>query len=252
MNNRVDDKKYYDTMHRIGRWATFITLIVFFGIPTITCLYYDVMPTFGQIIGCSSALLVLMLPGAISEMISEVPILGSAYYLCNITGNVINLKLPCAINAQSIADVQKGTSEADAVAGIATAVSSLVTMLMLAIGVLLMVPLKPVLQSEALTTASNYVLPALFGYLALGLFNTSAGGGVKVKGLPKTFILPFIIAFVLAAFVMPAQYTTFQGFIILPFIPFMYYLTKRMFNKGKVQVIIPNETKEEVVEAEEK
>lgn len=243
MNHNVDDKKYYDTMHRIGRWSTVITLLVFYGIPTLACMYFDIMPTFGQIMACSGALLVLMLPGAISEMISEVPILGSAYYLCNITGNVINLKLPCAINAHSIADVQRGTSAADAVAGIATAVSSLVTMLMLAVGVLLMVPLKPVLQSEAVTIASNYVLPALFGYLALSLFNTNAGGGIKVKGLPKSFILPFIIAFILAAFVMPAQYTTYQGFIILPFIPFMYYLTKFMFKKGMVKVIMPAEEK---------
>lgn len=244
MNNKPDSKKYFDSMHRLGRWATVITLIVFFGTPTIVCLHYDIMPTVGQVIMASGALIVLCLPGAIAELVSEVPVLGSSYYLSSITGNVTNLKLPAAIEAQRVADVEKGTQEADAVTGIATGITSLVTMLMLAIGVLLLVPLQPVLQSEAVTTASNYVLPALFGYLALNFFNTSGGGGAKIYGIPKSLILPFLVAVLMNVF-MPDFYGMWQGFITLAFIPCMFFLTKFMYKKGMIKVEMPGETESE-------
>ena len=55
------------------------------------------------------------------------------------TGYILNLKLPSAINAIKVSGFKLGTKEADVVVGIAIAISSLVTLVILAIGVVLLV-----------------------------------------------------------------------------------------------------------------
>ena len=242
MNNQVDSKKYFDSMHRFGKIMTVITLLVFIGVPLIVCLAYDIMPSVGEIIGASATLMLVLVPSSIGELISEVPVLGSSYYLSAITGNVINMKLPAAINAQDIAEVKKGTSAADAVSGIAVAVASLVTMIIIALGVLMLAPLEPFLKSEAMTVASNYAIPALFGYLALGFLKKDAGDGMKVHGTLKSLVIPFVLAALLYLVIIPDAYSSYTGFIIIGFIALLYALTKFMYKKGMIRVEAPEDT----------
>ena len=52
------------------------------------------------------------------------------------------MKIPCAINARDLAGVKAGTKENEIVSTLSIAVSSLVTILVLALGVLLLQPLQ--------------------------------------------------------------------------------------------------------------
>lgn len=77
----------------------------------------------------------------------------------------MNLKLPAVLNALKIADVKQGTQEADAVSGVAVAVSSLTTMIIIAIGALLLTPLKPILELPQVVTG-NAIRPASFIWMS--------------------------------------------------------------------------------------
>ncbi len=57
----------------------------------------------------------------------------------------MNLKLPCAINAMALTETSQGTEEGDTVASLAVAASSVITTVIIAVGVLLLVPLQPIL-----------------------------------------------------------------------------------------------------------
>ncbi|MBQ9882191.1 MAG: hypothetical protein IJM42_06260, partial [Synergistes sp.] len=87
-----------------------------------------------------------------------------------ITGNLINMKIPCAMNAREIAGTKSGTPENEIISTLSIAASSLTTIVILALGVLMLVPLQPVLQSEALQPAFATVVPALFGAMAYQYF----------------------------------------------------------------------------------
>ena len=58
---------------------------------------------------------------------------------------------------------KSGTRENEIISTLSIATSSLVTILVLAAGVALLTPLRPVLQSERLAPAFANVVPALFG-----------------------------------------------------------------------------------------
>ena len=88
---------------------------------------------------------------SVVEFLIYTPMLGAGGgYLAFITGNLINMKIPCAVNARDIVGAKTGTPENEIISTLSIATSSLVTILVLALGVLLLTPLQPILQSEAL------------------------------------------------------------------------------------------------------
>lgn len=87
-------------------------------------------------------------------------------YLAFITGNLINMKIPCAVTARDMVGAKSGTKENEIISTLSIATSSLVTILVLAVGVLALTPLQPVLQSPTLQPAFDNVVPALFGAMA--------------------------------------------------------------------------------------
>jgi hypothetical protein len=108
---------------------------------------------------------------SVVEFLVYTPMLGAGGgYLAFITGNLINMKIPCAMNAREIAGTHTGTPENEIISTLSIAASSLTTITVLAVGVLLLVPLQPILQSEALQPAFANVVPALFGAMAYQYF----------------------------------------------------------------------------------
>ena len=193
------DQKYFDSAHRFGRIGAFIGVLFMLGIPTVICAVYGVWPeSVGQVLIAGSGLLAVFIPNNISEVLSYSPALGSASYIAFLTGNMLNLKLPCALNAMSQAEVTQGTDEGDIIASIAIGASSVVTMLIIVVGVLLLVPLQPILTSAPVKVATGYMLPALFGGLVVGMLNENCGE-YRAKGKLKCIVVPVLLIFAVNA-----------------------------------------------------
>lgn len=240
--NTSKDYAYYNKMHKIGIWITVLSLALFCGVPLIICLAYDIMPTFSELMLAAGGLCAIFIPTGLAEMFAEVPVMGSSYYVSNVTGNILNLKLPAALNALKVADVKAGTAMADAITGLAVSVSSLVTLVLLAVGAALLTPLQPVLSTPEVGVAAANVLPALFGCLALGSLGNDLGGGVTSKNRLLAAILPFVICIVLYM-LLPDLYNLGQGFVMIICIPVVYLMTKAFYKKGIIKVFLPEEKK---------
>ncbi len=118
---------------------------------------------------------------SVVEFLVYTPMLGAGGgYLAFITGNLINMKIPCAVNARDIVGAKPGAPENAIVSTLSIATSSLVTIIVLALGVALLVPLQPVLQSPTLQPAFENVVPALFGAMAYKYFR----GNMKIAAAP--------------------------------------------------------------------
>ena len=217
MKNHMD---YEKSIHRIGRIGSVIAVVFMLGIPALMCAVYDMFPSASELLLFGSGLLALY-----------VPMLGSASYLTFITGNISNLKLPCALNALEMADVEQNTDAGDAVATVAVAVSSMVTVAIILAGVVLLVPLRPLLESGPVKVAGNYMLPALYGCLFLSQV-TSRAGGTVIRGKLKAAILPGLLVFVIHVFVAPVN----RGLAILACIPLCMACAWVLFKAGQIRV----------------
>ncbi len=163
--------RYLRTTHTLGRIFSIIVLILLLGAPFVMG---AVLGTFPNLPAAGKAFLsigIVYLVSCIAEYIIYVPMLGAGgTYLAFITGNLINMKVPCAITARDIVGAKSGTTENEIISTLSIATSSLVTILVLAAGVALLIPLQPLLQAPALQPAFDNVVPALFGAMAYKYF----------------------------------------------------------------------------------
>lgn len=183
--NETDRKSYFEkynnNTHLIGRISTAICLFMFLGVPFVMGIFLEVMPDMNAMLRGFLSVGVVYLVSCVAEYIIYVPILGGGgSYLAFITGNLINMKIPCAMNARDIVGVKTGTAENEIISTLSIATSSLVTILVLALGVLMLIPLEPFLQNPVFTPAFDNVVPALFGAMAYKYYRKD----IKVAWVP--------------------------------------------------------------------
>ena len=165
MKQPYDD--YLRTTHRLGRIVSVVTLVLLIGAPFLIGNYLGTAPDLGAAARGFLTVGLVWTVSSVAEFLIYTPMLGAGgSYLAFITGNLINMKIPCAMNARDIVGAKSGTAENEIISTLSIATSSLVTILVLAAGVLLLTPLRPVLQSPTLRPAFDHVVPALFGALA--------------------------------------------------------------------------------------
>ena len=166
--------KYERGTHMLGRTVSALTLLMLLGAPFLIASWMGTAPDLGAVGRGFLAVGLVWTISSVVEFLVYTPMLGSGgSYLAFITGNLINMKIPCAVNARDLAGVKAGTKENEIVSTLSIAVSSLVTILVLALGVLLLQPLQPLLQSPVLQPAFDNVVPALFGALAYKYYRKS-------------------------------------------------------------------------------
>lgn len=225
---------YIDSVHRIGRIGSVISMVFMIGIPYLVAATYGIWPRFSDVMKVSAGLLALFIPIAISEVISYMPILGSASYITFITGNVLNLKLPCAINAMQMTQTPQGTDKGDVISTLAIAASSIATMLIIFIGVILLVPLTPLFTLPSIKTATTYMLPALFGGMFVPMLLNNRVGDYEVKGRLLPTLLPLVLIVLINKFVRPLG--GMEGIAILAVIPIMMLLANILYKKGVIKM----------------
>lgn len=179
--NQTYFERYNARTHTLGRISSIIALVMLVGAPFLIGSYLGAMPDLGATAKAFLSVGLVWTVSSVAEFLVYTPMLGAGGgYLAFITGNLINMKVPCAINARDIVGAKTGTPENEIISTLSIATSSLVTIVVLALGVLLLVPLQPVLQSPALQPAFDCVVPALFGAMAYKYFR----GNLNIAAAP--------------------------------------------------------------------
>ena len=159
--------QYSKQTHVLGRVLSILTVALLLGAPFVIGGLLGAYPDLGATARGFLSVGLVWTVSSVAEFLIYTSMLGAGGgYLAFITGNLINMKIPCAVNARDLAGVKTGTAENEIVSTLSIATSSLVTIVILALGVLALQPLQPVLQSPALQPAFANVVPALFGAMA--------------------------------------------------------------------------------------
>ena len=242
MKNKIEITDSFQAWaHKWGRVGTLIALLYMIAIPFVVLTFYDSMPSIGKVFNISTmSILMIYIPVGFSEAISYTPILGASSYLTFITGNIMNLKLPCAVNAMKLAKKEPNTPEGEAISSVAVAVCSIMTIIILAIAALLSSWISPLFELPTVKTASNYLIPALLGSLTLGLF-ASTNSGKKVVKIGVMGVVPIIIIIAVIALIARiskgASLFGMVGFLILFMLPVAIISSRIMWKKNIIQVV---------------
>lgn len=213
---------YLEQVHKDGKIWNYSMAALFFLFPVLLCIIFGVLPNWGGLVQGLIATLPMYWAIGVIEVITYVPMLGAGgSYLSFVTGNISNLKLPCALSAMEKCGVKAGTEEGDIISTISIAVSSITTTVIVFLGVLLMIPLTPILENPALDPAFAQMLPALFGAL----------GVVFIAKSWKIAIAP--IALMLILFIsIPALNEGTVGIMVPVSAVFTLIVSRIMYKKG--------------------
>lgn len=213
---------YLESVHRDGKVWGIALLILIVAFPIACCLIFGAVPQWKALAQGLFATLPMYWAVGIVEIFTYVPMLGAGgTYLSFVTGNISNLKLPCAVDAMERANVKPSSEEGEIISTISIAVSSIVTTIIIIIGVVLIIPLTPILENPALKPAFDMILPALFGGLAVVFIAKNA----------KLSIAPIILMLVLFIFV-PALNAGTVGIMVPVGVLFTILVARIMYKKG--------------------
>ena len=219
---KKNELTYMESVHRSGRIWGIIVAIVLLSFPLLFSAIFNTMPDFKILAKGVLATAPMYWAVGIIEIFTYVPMLGAGgTYLSFVTGNISNLKLPCAIDAMERAGVKASDEEGEVISTIAIAVSSIVTTLIIIVGVIAIVPLTPVLESPILEPAFDMILPALFGGLAV----------VFISKNLKLSIAPVVLMLLLFIFV-PALDASTVGIMVPVGVVFTVVTARILYKKG--------------------
>lgn len=194
MNNKISlnpGELFERNVHRIGRITILTCILLALSVPLLVWALSGVFPPTGPLISGIFTVSAFMIPLSLAEIYAFYPILGaSGLYISYTTGNISNLKLPCAAIAMEAAEVQPSTKEGDIISTIGMAGSVIVTEIILVLGMILLVPLAGHLKNPVLEPAFEQILPALFGSL----------GAYFILKNYKMAIIPFALGLLAAGF----------------------------------------------------
>ena len=213
---------YMESVHHYGRIWGIIVGLVLLSFPLILSLVFRTMPNFEVLLKGVIATAPMYWAVGIVEIFTFVPMLGAGgTYLSFITGNISNLKLPCAIDAMERAGVKASDEEGEVISTISIAVSSIVTTLIIIIGVICIVPLTPILEAPVLEPAFAQMLPALFGGLGVAFVSKNW----------KIAVAPVLLMLVLFIFV-PALNAGTVGIMVPVSVVFTIAVSRILYKKG--------------------
>ncbi len=213
---------YIESVYRWGLIWNVIVMVLLLAFPAAVGIIFKAMPDFrGLGLGLLATAPMYWAVGVI-ETFTYIPMLGAGgSYLSFVTGNISNLKLPCAINALEQAGVKANSDEGEVVSTIAIATSSIVTTLIIILGVLLIAPLSPILESPVLAPAFAQIIPALFG--GLGVVFVSKNWKIAIA--PVSLMLILFIT-------VPALNTDTVGIMVPVSVLFTLAVSRVMYKKG--------------------
>lgn len=198
----TEDQVFDNKINAMGRWTSVIALLGMFSIPVVITLVFHINVDWAAAIPIAGGLIAMFAPMAIVENISYYAIIGAGgVYLSCITGNIMNMKLPCALSGMRIAEVEPGSKKGDIISILSIGVSSIVTTVILFLGMLVIGRfLAPLLDHPVLKPGFDNIMPALMGAIAVPFVIKS----------PKLAVFP--VAATLVLYLCPLGPTLFSAF----------------------------------------
>jgi len=157
-------------VHRIGMITCGLAVLGNLLPPAWLYLQYGIFPTAAAIAKGMGLALTYAVPFFIIEPLIYYPTLGDAgTYMSFLSGNISNMRLPCAAVAQTVSEVEEGTMEGELIATIGITVSIWLSILAVLIGALATGWFVQFFTPWIQDAFKTFLLPATWGAV-FGLF----------------------------------------------------------------------------------
>ena len=164
---QIYEKEYIPYSIKWGRFTSLLGVVTSFVPVIVLAFIFKVVPPIDVIIAAATIRISACMVYYFIERTSYQQILGiPGTYMAFLSGNISNLRVPCSSVAQQAAGVEEGTPQGAVFSTIGVAVSIVVNLAVLTIGVLLGAQVIAMIPSS-LVSALVYLVPALYGAMLM-------------------------------------------------------------------------------------
>ena len=182
----VYEDSFVPYINRWGRRTNLLAVALSLGPAVALLTVFGILPPSEAIIGAFVSVAITFGWAWFIEPLSYYPVLGiPGTYMAFLSGNISNLRLPCAAAAQEASDVETGTPQASIISTVAIAASIFVNTAMLGIGAVALVSAFQALPELWRNALESYLVPAVFG----AIFAQFGRDYPKVAGIGFTIAL---------------------------------------------------------------
>ena len=165
MDKHYFTNDYLPKMHRIGKITGVLGVFASFLPALVLGFGHGLWPDLALLATCFITVTTSFGFLWVIEPISYYPVLGPVgTYMAFLSGNISNMRVPCASIAQVSAGVELGSEQGSIISTIGMGVSIIINIIILSVGVIAGSSILAMLP-PSVTAALNYLLPALFGAL---------------------------------------------------------------------------------------
>ena len=166
---------YTKRLHLVGTVTMLAVLVLTFCPALYIFAAYKSFPGWRTVAAVFGALFAHEVWTWVMEPVMYFPMIGIAgAYICFTAGNIISMRIPCAIAAQNAVDARNGTPKGDAASVFAMVASVVVNFAALAVVIVFGNYLLAVLP-ETVKVAFNYTMPAVYGALLVMMTGMISG-----------------------------------------------------------------------------
>ncbi|NUB93825.1 hypothetical protein HT576_22895 [Haloterrigena sp. SYSU A121-1] len=182
----VYENDFVPYVNKWGRRTNLLAVALSFGPAVALLTVFGILPPTQAVTGAFISVAATFGIFWLVEPLSYYPVLGiPGTYMAFLSGNISNLRLPCAAAAQESADVQTGTPQGSIISTIAIAASIVVNTTLLGIGAFALVSAFQALPALWQNALDSYLVPAVFG----AIFAQFGRDYPKVAGVGFTLAL---------------------------------------------------------------
>lgn len=204
---QIYDNEYIPYSIKWGRLTSLIGVAASFVPVIILAFVFKIVPAIDAIIAAATIRISACLVYYFIEPISFQPVLGiPGTYMAFLSGNISNLRVPCSSVAQKAAGVKEGTPEGAVISTIGVAVSIVVNLAILTLGVLLGAQIIAMIPAS-FVNALVYLVPALYGAMLMQMIMyapkialIAVPLGIVTLAISKTGIFDSSMAILLSVF----------------------------------------------------
>jgi hypothetical protein len=221
---------FTNRIHRVGRITVLVCLTCFIGLPIVLSFIFHAPINYALTAQNGLSIFVMFVVASICEITAYTPIVGpGAIYAACVSGELANMKVPAAINAMQVVNVQPGSEKGNIVSIIAVSTCTFFTTALALLGMIFLAPIVAVVfNNPIINPAFANIIPALFGALIVPSLVKAPKESLPV------FVLPIIILLIIG----PKTYGAIQGYLILGVgiiaICYSYLLNKKKIDAAKI------------------
>ena len=207
----MNNKDYYSNTYipsivRIGKITCYLGAAIVLLPALFVTLYWNIVPEREALVVALTAQISINAVWWFVEPISFFPVLGvPGTYMAFLSGNIGNLRIPCASAALKATDTKPSTPEASIISSIGCAASIIVNIVFLCVGVFAGSNVIGKLP-DSLRESFNYLLPAMFGALMMQFAMDDIKSGIAAIFLASLSMVIY-------------KYGGYNWFPIDPFVP---------------------------------